>query len=165
MSRREVLVQVLLWYNVLSLGIWVGGTLFQMLVVVPIWSASPPESLRAFWSGTMYYTTIHHFFGPATQVLRVLPLFALVLAAWPYAALRPWIAAAGATMLFGLVFTRAYVYPMNDVLYLRAGAGLAPDAVRALVTRWIFADRLRFAVMTGGYLCLLRAFRLPINGA
>jgi len=66
-------------------------------------------------------------------------------------------------MVFGLIFTRAYVYPMNDVLFAKAGEGLDAEAVRSLVSRWIFADRLRFAVMTGGYLCLLRAFRIPLG--
>jgi len=84
MPRRDLVVTVLLWYNVLSLGIWMGGTLFQMLVVVPIWSDSPPESVHAFFTGTSYFTTIHNFFGPVTQVLRVLPLLALVAVAWPY---------------------------------------------------------------------------------
>jgi hypothetical protein len=162
-SRREILVHVLLWYNVLSIGVWAGGTIFQMLVVVPIWNASPPESVRAFFGGTPYMTTIYHFFGPLTQIARALPLFALVWVAWPYAALRPWVAAAGATMLFGLVFTRTYVYPINDVLFARAGAGLDDAAVRALATRWIIADRLRLAVMGAGYVCLLRAFRLPVG--
>ena len=163
MSRREILVHALLWYNVLSLGVWVGGTAFQMLVIVPIWSASPPESVRAFFGGTPYMTTIYNFFGPPWQVARALPLFALVAAAWPYTGLRPWIAAAGATVLFGIVFTRAYVYPINDVLFAKAGAGLDAGYVRALAARWIFADRLRFAVMGAGYVCLLRAFRLPLG--
>ncbi len=161
MPGREIVVHVLLWYNVLSLGIWAGGTIFQMLVVVPIWSASPPESVHAFFTGTSYMTTIYNFFGPITQIARVVPLLALVAVAWPYEELRPWLLVTGATLLFGLVFTRAYVYPMNDLL-ARGGEGLAAEAVRSLVSRWIFADRLRFAVVGAGYLCLLRAFRLPL---
>ena len=160
---RDLFVKILLWYNVLSLGIWVGGTVYQMAVIVPMWSASPPESVRAFFQGTAYMTTIWNFFGPLTQVARALPLFVLVALAWRYPTIRPWVAACGATMLFGLVLTRAYVYPMNDVLFAKAGAGLPADAVRAMVRKWIWVDRLRFAVMTGGYVCLLRAFSLPLR--
>lgn len=163
MLRRELIVQVLFWYNVLSLGIWVGGTVFQMLVVVPIWSASPPESVHAWFGSGAYMTTIYNFFGPLTQVARIVPLFALVAIAWPYAAVRPWLIVTGATILFGFVLTRAYVYPINDVLFAKAGEGLDADAVRALVMKWIWADRIRFAVMSGGYICLLRAFRLPLG--
>jgi hypothetical protein len=30
------------------------------------------------------------------------------------------------------------------------------------VHRWIFADRVRFAIKSGAYLCLLLAFSLPL---
>ncbi len=160
MSTREILVKALLWYNVLSLAIWVGGTLYQMLVIVPLWSASPPESVPAIFKGTAILTTIPRFFGPVTQVLRAGPLLVLAIVAWNYDTLRPWVLVCAATMAIGLVMTRAFIYPMNDVLFWGAGAGVSPDALRALVTKWIWWDRTRFAIMTGGYVCLLRAFSL-----
>ena len=158
---RDLLVKILLWYNVLSLGIWVGGTVYQMAVIVPLWSASPPESVRAFFQGTAYMTTISRFFGPVTQVTRGLPLFILAAVAWKYN-VSPWVLACAATMAFGIIMTRVYVYPMNAILFERSGADLTPDAVRALVRSWILADRVRFAIMSGGYLCLLRAFSMPL---
>ena len=159
---RALLVRILLWYNVVSLGIWAGGTVYQMAVIVPLWSASPPESVRAFFQGTAFMQTIHSFFGPVTQVARALPLFILVAVAWRYHNVRWWIAACASTMVLGLIMTRAYIYPMNDVLFDKAGGDLGADGVRALVRAWIIADRVRFAIMSGGYLCLLRAFSLPL---
>jgi hypothetical protein len=159
---RELMVKILLWYNVVSLSVWVGGTLYQMLVIVPIWSASPPESVRAFFQGTAIMTTIRSFFGPVWQVARALPMFVLVAVAWSYKNVRPWIIVCASTLLFGLVMTRAYVYPINAVLFDKAGGDLSADAVRALAREWIFADRVRFAIMSAGYLCLLRAFSLPL---
>ena len=162
MLDRALIVRLLLWYNVLSLGIWAGGTVYQMAVIVPLWSASPPESVRAFFQGTQFMTTIWSFFGPVTQVMRALPLFALVAVAWKYPNIRYWTAVCGATMVVGLVMTRAYIYPINDVLFTKAGGDLSADAVRELVRTWIFADRLRFGIMAAGYVCLLRAFSLPL---
>lgn len=164
MLNRELLVKILLWYNVLSLAIWVGGTVYQMLVIVPMWSAAPPESVTAFFKGTSFMTTIYNFFGPVTQLLRGVPVLLLAIAGWKYASVRPWVLACAATMAIGLVMTRAFIYPMNDVLFTQAGAGLSADAVRALVTKWIWWDRARFAIMAGGYVCLLRAFALPLEG-
>lgn len=163
MGTRELWVRILLWYNVLSLAIWAGGTLYQMLVIVPLWSADPPHSLQTFFKGTAITTTIPHFFGPVTQILRGVPLFVLVGLAWKYETIRPWITACGATFIIGLVMTRAYIYPMNDVLFWRAGEGLGKDEARALVRAWIIADRVRFAIMTGGYVCLLRAFSMQLG--
>lgn len=53
-----------------------------------------------------------------------LPLFVLVPVAWRYPSVRVWIAACASTMVFGLVVTRAYIYPMNDVLFVKAGGDL-----------------------------------------
>jgi hypothetical protein len=65
-------------------------------------------------------------------------------------------------MLIGLVMTRAYIYPINDVLFTGAGGDLGRAALVALVERWVLADRVRCAIMGTGYLCLLKAFRLPL---
>ena len=161
MTTRVLWLNILLWYNVLSLGVWVGGTVYQMLVIVPLWSASPPESVRAFFNGTRYMVTIYHFFGPVTQVARFVPLLALAAVGWRYPSHRTWLAIAAGTMLVGLIITRAYVWGINDVLFAKAGGDLPADAIRDMARRWILVDRVRFAIMTSGYLCLLQAFRLP----
>jgi Domain of unknown function (DUF1772) len=93
---------------------------------------------------------------------RALPLFLLAGLAWNFRNQRPWLLASAGTMLFGLVMTRAYIYSINDVLFTHAGGDLGAGAIRKLVERWILADRIRFAIMAGGYLCLLQAFRLPL---
>jgi hypothetical protein len=62
------------WLAVLGHSVRVGGTPYQMLVIVPMWSASPPESVRAFFSGTRYNETIRNFFGPQYMAARLAPL-------------------------------------------------------------------------------------------
>jgi hypothetical protein len=66
------------------------------------------------------------------------------------------------TMLVGLIMTRAYIYPINEVLFTRARGDLDASAIRQLVERWVLADRVRCAIMATGYLCLLRAFGLAL---
>ncbi len=44
----------------------------------------------------------------------------------------------------------------------QAGADKSAEEIRTMVDKWIFADRLRFAVMLIGYFFLLKAFRLRI---
>jgi hypothetical protein len=41
-----------------------------MLVFLPMWSASPPESVRAFYLRTRYNETIWNFFGPPFTAAR-----------------------------------------------------------------------------------------------
>lgn len=66
---------------------------------------------------------------------------------------------------FGVVFTLAYVYPINDVLFLQAGGNHSPEEVQALARRWIMADRVRFGVGVIGFLALPRALSIPIPRA
>ena len=154
------ILEALLWYNVLSLSIWFGGTIYQMLVIVPLWSAAPPTSLRHFFGDSGYTRTINNFFGPRTQALRAIPLFLLPICAWSDSNLRLWLAMPAITMVLALAMTRLYIYPINDILIFKAGGDLDAAAVRDLVRRWITADRLRLAIMTIGYGALLYGFRL-----
>jgi Domain of unknown function (DUF1772) len=158
---RHGIVEALLWYNVLSLGIWFGGTLYQMLVIVPLWSAAPPQSVRNFFTATGYTRTINHFFGRRTQALRAIPLFLLPIAGWAYPELQLWLAIPALAMAIALAMTLAYLYPINDVLIFKAGSDLDGETIQQLTRRWILADRIRFGIMTIGFVSLLYAFRLP----
>ncbi len=161
MTRSRFLAMVL-WLSVIGLSTWVGGTLYQMLVIVPIWSGSPPESVRAFFQGTDYNRTIFHFFGPPFMVARSLPVVAALIAAWPFRPQRKWLVVTVACLAFAVVFTWIYIYPINAVLFERAGGSQTGEEIRVMAQQWIWADRLRFVVGVVGFLALLQAFRLPI---
>ena len=158
---RKVSLDVALWLAVLLWATWFGGTLYQMLVIVPIWGAAPPQSLQAFFLGTDYNRTIFNFFGPPFIVARTLPILAALALGWALPRHRRWLVLAAGCHLFVIAFTVIHIYPINAVLFARAGAGLGDSEVRALARHWILVDRLRFAVGAVEFWALLRAFRLP----
>ena len=162
MKTLNRIAQVLLWLAMLGLSVWVGGTLYQMLVVVPMWSAAPPESVRAFFLGTKYNETIWNFFGPPFMVARLALLLGALLVGWHLPRHRKWLLVAAVCMAFGVVFTLAYVYPINDVLFAQAGGNHSPEEIQAMVRQWVMADRARFGVGVIGFLALLRALSIPI---
>lgn len=154
-----------LWLSVIALTTWVGGTLYQMLVIVPLWSASPPESVRAFFQGTDYNRTIFHFSGPPFIAARNVPVVAALIAGWHLPRHRRALLIATACFtVFGAIFTVAYAYPINAVPFEQAGGDHTADEIRALADQWIFRDRVRFAIGLLGFAALLHAFRLPIPG-
>lgn len=106
----------------IALSTWVGGTLYQMLVIVPMWSASPPESVRTFFRGTDYNALIFRFFGPPFMALRVLPVVAALWAGWRYPRHRNALLVASGGFLFAVILTLAYIYPINAVLFEQAGS-------------------------------------------
>ncbi len=161
MTARNRMAQVLLWLAVLGTSVWVGGTLYQMLVIVPMWSASPPESVRAFFLSTRYNETIWNFFGPPFMAARLAPLLGALLAGWHLPQHRKWLLVAAACKAFGVVFTLAYVYPINDVLFAQAGGNHSAEEIRAMVRQWVIADQVRFGVGVVGFLALLRALSIP----
>ncbi len=164
MKLRNILWKVCIWWAVLGWSIWVGGTVFHMVVIVPLWSASPPESVRAFFGSTHFYHTVWNFFGPPWMIARTLPLVLLLFLGWKSASHRPLLLLIMVGTLFNLVYTLTYIYPINDILMGQAGDGGSPDEIRSMVDRWVFADRLRFAIGAVAYIALLRVFAIPLRG-
>jgi hypothetical protein len=164
-TTRELAYRVFLWWGVLGFALWVGGTVFNMLVVVPLWSSSPPDSVRKFFRGTDFNRTVWNFFGPPWMAARLLPLIGALFAAWPWSPHRKYLLITVACMAFGVAYTLAYIYPINAVLFEQAGGTGGVEEIRAMVRRWIFADRLRFAVGLIGFVFLLRAFATPVPPA
>ena len=162
MRFREKTLNALLWYSVFAWGTWFGGTLYQMLVVVPMWSASPPESVQLFFLGTDYNRTIFHFFGPPFMAARVLPIIIALALAWHLPNHRAALGFAVVCLMAAVGFTFAYIYPINAVLFEKAGGNLPAAQIIDLTHKWIWADRLRFAVGVVASAALLRAFRLTL---
>jgi hypothetical protein len=158
---RERICRFFLWWAVLALSIWVGGTLFNMLVIVPLWSASPPESVRLFFSGTNFNHTIGNFFGPPWMIVRIVPIMGALAAAWPFKFHRYQLLFSAVCMTFGVIYTLSYIYPINDILFFQAGGSRSSEEIKTMADQWVFADRLRFIVMLIGYIGLLRAFSKP----
>jgi len=150
-----------MWWSVLGLATWVGGTMFNMFVVVPLWSASPPDSVQAIFTDAGLNKTIWNFFGPPWMALRSVPLIATLIVGWPYRAHRRLLIVSVVIVILGIAFTLIYIYPINAVLMGQPGYTATPDEMRSLVRQWIIADRIRFAVMTVGFIYLLRAFAIP----
>ncbi|MGA9246728.1 MAG: anthrone oxygenase family protein [Candidatus Acidiferrales bacterium] len=162
MTTRNVITLVLLWISVLSWSVYVGGTIYQMVVIDPIWNASLPESLGAFFKGTNFLQNIVNFFGPRTMPVRYLPLLGLLFFGWDLPKHRPLFVIAAVCMTIGLVFTLAYIYPINAILFTQAGGDHTVEEVRAMAHNWIVADRVRLSVISVGYLALLRALSIEI---
>lgn len=162
MKFRKKLFEIFLWLAVFGFSIWVGGTIFSMSVVVPMWSESPPESVKEFFGGTSFNKHIFNFFGPLWMPIRNLPVFLALVFGWYSPLHRRYILIALFTIFAGVFFTVIYIYPINEILMIQAGGDHSAEEIRTMVDKWIFADRLRFAVMFIGYVFLLKAFRLPI---
>ena len=163
MPTRNQLLSLFLWYLIFAWGIWLGGTLYQMLVVVPMWSEAPPESLRNFLSGTSYNRTIYNFFGPPFIAARAIPTVIALALAWHRPKHRVLLAIAVVCLTAVVIFTLFYIYPINSVLFDQAGGNRTPSEITILVRIWIWSDRIRLCVGAFAFVAILKAFRLPLQ--
>ncbi|MCA1625539.1 MAG: hypothetical protein LC768_14080 [Acidobacteria bacterium] len=49
MSKQLSIAQIFLWLFVVTLGIMIGGGLYEQLVVMPLWQTAPPDSVTAYY--------------------------------------------------------------------------------------------------------------------
>jgi uncharacterized membrane protein len=162
MTIRNRTTVIMLWICILSWSVWVGGTIFNEVICVPAWSASPPESLRSFLAATNFTGRVGHIFGLRWAPLRFLPLLVMLISGWRLPLHRKYFVIAAICMFAGLVYTLTYIYPLNRVLFGHAGAIHTAAELQAIARHWIFADRLRLGISSVGYLALLRALSIPI---
>ncbi len=158
---RVVATNVCLWIAVVTLAISVGGNLFQMTVVDPVWSSSPPESVQKFTSETSLVSGVKKFHQNPIYLFGLVCLVASPLLAWNRRAMRNWLLIAAAIYIGIVLVTLLYFYPMNHVLG-SLDAHSSKDAATLIATthRWIFADRFRFIFRLASFLCAVRAMSL-----
>jgi Domain of unknown function (DUF1772) len=162
MKARQKLFTIFLWLSVINLSIWIGGTMFHMIVVLPIWSQPLPGSVKDFFGGTRAYEYLLDFYGPMWMIIRILPIIICLLLGWNYKRHRYFFLITVLTIALGMILSVVVVFPINDAIMAKAGDGKSTDEIQRMVHTWIQADRLRFAVIFVGYFFLLWAFRLPI---
>ena len=164
MKIRKNLLNFFLWWSVIGSSVWIGGTVYMMLVIDPQWSSNPPGSVKFFFGETEFNKYIWNFFGPPFIMLRtLLPQVMALLFSWYSKQHRKYLSVTLLCSVFVIIFTLTYVYPINDILMFKAGGDKTPSEIKSMVNHWILADRLRFAVGLVGYFFLMKAFRIPIE--
>ena len=159
-SLRNSISSVCIWIAILSVTIGVGGNLFQMMVVDPLWSVAPPASVQAYFSDVRHFEALLRFHQNPFFFVGLLCHVASIGLYWKTRALRWWLLIALFAKVAVSVGTAFYVYPINDVLMVHHAANIDPAAAVELTRHWLFADRVRFLFKVVALLSLLRALQL-----
>jgi len=163
MNPRQKLFIIFLWLSVINLSIWIGGTLFHMIVVLPLWSQPLPGSVHDFFGGTRAYEYLLDFYGPQWMVIRILPIIIALVLGWNYKQHRNFLLITILTIATGVVLSIIIVFPINEAIMAKAGQDKTPEEIEQMVKTWILADQFRFAILFIGYFFLLWAFQLPMR--
>ena len=166
MTIHHRIEQLILWLFVILAAIVIGGGLYEMRVVVPLWAHAPPESVWRFAS-----ERVNHPVDTPNAGLRfwifITPLHLLVSLVMFFVGLktrgahRRFVLIAAA--IFAVLHLSALLYfvPAIDKLFTSQNAGLSPAEVTARVQAWVYGSWLRFAIGFVGLICGFRAMQLP----
>src|SRR5688572_5053125 len=90
-TKRYSIPQLFLWLFVISAGVVTGGSIYEMLVVWPLWAGSPPESVMLWKQGPIQGV----FFARATPLYAFFALALALGSRWMPQRQRAWSLAAG----------------------------------------------------------------------
>jgi len=167
MPLRLRLAQITLWTFVIFLSIEVGARLYETRVIVPRWSASPPESVWE-WAD-LRATNAQVAIDPGvrfwTYVTPATGLSALLAFAFSFAtdgAQRKW-RVTGAIMALAVVAASFIYFVPNIILLLGPNSHNIDGAkVKILANQWVMWNHVRVSIAVLGWLASLRALSLPV---
>jgi Domain of unknown function (DUF1772) len=155
MARQ--IANFLLIASMIAWSLWFGGLMYETTVVMPVWSASLPTSVLEWNSRPDYVINPTRFFLPVALSCVFLSIAAAI-AARKFVTRKFSLFLSAACSTGALVFTLAYFFSRNDVLFRGQGIGLSGEQISVIAYEWIFANWIRVAVMAVGFVGAIRAY-------
>ena len=139
---------------VIGLGMLLGASSYESVVMAPNFAARVPESLqhaREFFV-TTNPGTFFRILAPATQILLVVA----VVLNWRVQGAGWWLAGALIALALADVITFSFHYPRNDVMFVRPLAGVSLAELEAAARQWALGNYVRVALLAGAVVSALR---------
>ncbi len=158
-AQRDFISKIFLWLFVVALSLQMGAGLYEMRVVTPLWSGSPPASVRDWNSDARYAIEPRaRFWRYCTAAVGLAAVGALVSAWLSRACRRGWLVASAVTVILLVLATYLYFAPALAELLAERGAPLSDEEIAERVSRWLWWSRVRATVYACAWLAALWAF-------
>ena len=132
MMKRTFFTQIVLLLFVLSAGILLGGSIFEGVVLTPLWAGSLPESVTQWQYGSIQ----SRFFMIATPLYGLFSLALIIVSWWMPPLQRKWALVAGLSGVVVIVATSLFFLPILQKTQATRGAGLSGEEITRLVERF-----------------------------
>jgi hypothetical protein len=164
-ARQFSIAQIVLWLFVIVLGVELGAGLYETLVIMPLWSLSPPDSVVAYHQHNVAYPQFAlnaggRFWMFNTPLLGMAAIAALISGLKTRPKHRKWRVAATVLALIVVVFTFAWFVPKIMILG-QGGPGLSAEQITSLTNWWVRLNWGRVVLYSAGWLAALRALTTP----
>lgn len=159
---KRLLAEVTLWLFVVALSLQTGAGLYELRVVTPLWSGSPPASVRG-WNAEARYAVEPRakFWRYCTPAVGLAAALALVFGLSESGRRRKWVVASSAVVVVLVFVTYVYFAPTLAGLLERRGEGLSDEQVTERVGSWLLLSSLRAAAYAAAWLAALKALSTP----
>jgi len=159
---KQTITQILLWIAIVAWSLWFGGLMYEMVVILPLWSSSLPESVIEWNSRPQFIVNPTRFFAPVA-VTTILSSLAGLISGWNLSNRRLWLILSAVCAMATLAFTIVYFFPKNEVLFRNQFAGLSGEEITAIANGWITANWIRVCIMAVGFFAALRVYNVESN--
>ncbi len=166
MIRQFSVAQIFLWLFVIALGIEIGAGLYETLVVMPLWTTAPPDSVIAYHQHNAANPQFAlnaggRFWMFNTPLVGLLAIATLVTGLKTRPEHRKWRIVGTVLTLIVVVFTFAWFVPNIILLTGKGVMAMSPDEVTSLANWWVGLNWVRVVLYSAGWLAALRALSIP----
>jgi hypothetical protein len=159
--KRSIIAQIVLWLFVLSAGILLGGSIFEGVVLTPLWAESLPASVIQWQYGSIQ----SKFFMVATPLYGLFSLALIILSWWMPPRQRKWALVAGLSGVVVILATSLFFLPILQKTQATRGAGLSGEEITRLVNQFKTWHWGRWALIIVSWVAGLRALSLSASVA
>lgn len=159
---KTLFCDLTLWAAIFSLAVAIGGTVYQMMVIVPVWLQNLPGSIAAF--GKSDVKPAIFWTSPFLRAMTGATVLASVLANWNTPR-QYWVLASCSLFAVAIAATIAYFAPGLKKMGLLGNAPSFDDpaALTRALHNWLFADKFRFyLLLLPAFFLLLKALSVPL---
>lgn len=156
---KRTFAHVVVWLFVLAAGLLLGGSIFEGVVLTPMWSSNLPDSVREWKHGGVQGS----FFAVATPLYGLLSLMLIAFAFGMPGKQKKWSLVAGLVGVAVIVMTFAFFLPILQQTEFNQGAGLSDEEITRLVTQFKTWHWGRWAAIIISWLAGLRTLSLSAS--
>ena len=164
--KQFSIAQTFLWLFVIALGIEIGAGLYETLVVLPLWTSAPPDSVTAYHqhNAANPQFTLNaggRFWMFATPLVGLLALATLLSGLRTRSQHRQWRIAGTILALVVVLSTFAWFVPNIIRLNSKEVMTMSADQLTSLTRAWVNLNWVRVILYLSGWLSALRALSIP----
>ena len=166
MAKKISIAQIFLWLYVVVLGITIGGGLYEQLVVMPLWSLSPPDSVIAYHQHNVANPQFAPdqggrfwiFFSPGLGLLAI----ATLISGWKTQPQHRRLRMISTIIsLIVIVFTFAWFIPNIITLTGEGVTKLSGEQITGLTNWWVRLNWVRAVLYSAAWIAGMYALTIP----